>query len=38
MKEEFLKEKELAQLEKEFYVDDHKYWGKTSSPTGNPIP
>ena len=26
LKEEFLKEKELAQLEKEFYVDDHKYW------------
>ena len=24
LKEEFLKEKELAQLEKEFYVDDHK--------------
>ena len=26
LKEEFLKEKELARLEKEFYVDDHKYW------------
>lgn len=26
LKEQFLKEKELLQLEKEFYVDDHKYW------------
>lgn len=26
LKEEFLKEKELARLEKEFYVDDHRYW------------
>ena len=26
LKEQFLKEKELLQLEEEFYVDDHKYW------------
>ena len=26
LKDQFLKEKELLQLEKEFYVDDHKYW------------
>lgn len=31
LKEEFLKEKELAQLEKEFYVDDHKYWANQQS-------
>ena len=37
LKEKFLKEKELAQLEKEFRVDDHKYWA-TSSRIRNPIP
>ena len=33
----FLKEKELAQLEKEFYVDDHKYWAN-QQPDRKPNP
>ena len=37
LKEEFLKEKELAQLEKEFYVDDHKYWAN-QQPDRKPNP
>ena len=37
LKEEFLKEKELAQLEKEFYVDDHKYWAN-QQPNQKPNP
>ena len=37
LKEEFLKEKELAQLEKEFYVDDHKYWAN-QQPDRKPTP
>ena len=37
LKEQFLKEKELAQLEKEFYVDDHKYWAN-QQPNQKPNP
>lgn len=37
LKEQFLKEKELQQLEKEFYVDDHKYWAN-QQPDQKPNP
>ena len=37
LKEQFLKEKELERLEREFYVDDHKYWAN-QQPDQKPNP